>query len=409
MHSFRSVLQKDWQIALLALGSLPPVLLLEKRFAVCLWWMAALFVVLSTGGLFVKGRWRLFYGAAECLLTAAAFALSPYGGAWVLWLVPAMYIALAVYALPIGGWPAKKELPPNICIIFLIAYIIGQLFVLVPGNEIYRPAASALTGCFIAYAALWMLALNRQGLEESASKGRGVPEGMRRKNRLLTIGVLALTLVLAALPAIGRALARAWEMLLKAVAAILRWISSLLPETQSGSGMTGGSGMTSFAAEATEPGLIAQILEKLAIAAACIVFAVLCWMALKIVWKKLRRWLGRLWMWMGRYAAAASEDYVDEITDTRLLGETASAARRRTALRRHRRINEEKLTPAERIRYRYQRLLIRHAEWTNSSTARENLPKEAATIYERARYGGAEPQMGEAQAFAEQTKALEKR
>ena len=44
------------------------------------------------------------------------------------------------------------------------------------------------------------------------------------------------------------------------------------------------------------------------------------------------------------------------------------------------------MTPGERIRVRYARLMDRKPQWSESSTARENLPGDAAALYERARY-----------------------
>ena len=47
---------------------------------------------------------------------------------------------------------------------------------------------------------------------------------------------------------------------------------------------------------------------------------------------------------------------------------------------------EQRLTPTERIRYQYRRLSEKHKDWIAASTARENLPADAAAVYERARY-----------------------
>jgi len=44
------------------------------------------------------------------------------------------------------------------------------------------------------------------------------------------------------------------------------------------------------------------------------------------------------------------------------------------------------MSPRETIRYRYQRLLRKHPEWAQSTTARENIPTELARLYEQARY-----------------------
>ena len=69
-------------------------------------------------------------------------------------------------------------------------------------------------------------------------------------------------------------------------------------------------------------------------------------------------------------------------------------------------VNESKLTPAQRIRYRYQRLLKKHSQWPGSSTARENLPGEMAPYYEKARYSQKTVSAEEAETFAEGIKDL---
>ena len=109
---------------------------------------------------------------------------------------------------------------------------------------------------------------------------------------------------------------------------------------------------------------------------------------------------------MRRYAAAATEDYDDEITDTREDGERGrnmplQALRRRLALG-----DDRSLPPAERLRRRDARLRRKHADWQDSRTARETLPDDAARLYERARYSE-HPVTGEdADQFARDTRSV---
>ena len=159
---------------------------------------------------------------------------------------------------------------------------------------------------------------------------------------------------------------------------------------------------------ASEPSAFAVLMEKIFMVLALIGLAVAILAALRIVWKKLRVLARKLWMLLNRYALAASEDYVDEVSDTRETGETVSSGRRSLFDNWFRQVNEEKLTPVERVRYRYRRLLRRHQEWQPGSTARENLPADSAVIYERARYSGADITPQEAETFAQQAKSMEK-
>ena len=117
--------------------------------------------------------------------------------------------------------------------------------------------------------------------------------------------------------------------------------------------------------------------------------------------KKLLRFLASL----RRYASLVTEDYTEEITST--VDEDSAEAirkhRRRSLLRQQ---DVHKLPPAKQIRYYYLRLLHRHNEWPNASTARENLPQEMASIYEKARYSDASLTQEEVEVFKTGTRKV---
>ena len=103
------------------------------------------------------------------------------------------------------------------------------------------------------------------------------------------------------------------------------------------------------------------------------------------------------------YSAAVSEDYEDEVTSTR-----EDDAERESMLSRLRRFapeDERGLDATQRVRSRY-RGLKRRKQWETSSTARETLPEEAASLYERARYSGETLSEEEAERFRNVTKKL---
>jgi len=133
--------------------------------------------------------------------------------------------------------------------------------------------------------------------------------------------------------------------------------------------------------------------------------AALLLLFLRLVFGKIARLLRSLLARMRAYLSAVSEDYVDEVTDTRENGSQRASVlaslRERMAF-----VNERRLPPAERIRYRYRRLLKRHPDWHASRTARESLPGDPAQRYERARYSGQEIAPEEAERFAQETKDL---
>ena len=115
--------------------------------------------------------------------------------------------------------------------------------------------------------------------------------------------------------------------------------------------------------------------------------------------KLLRKLIRRFLSGMSDYAANVSEDYIDEITDTRIALPKKKRNRVSAA-------DERAMTPAQRIRYRYQRLLYKHPNWDQGSTARENLPTEAAAVYEQARYSSHPVTQEDAALFISKTKRV---
>jgi hypothetical protein len=96
---------------------------------------------------------------------------------------------------------------------------------------------------------------------------------------------------------------------------------------------------------------------------------------------------------------------VDEVTNTRDEGSEEKLQRRRRNPKLSAR-EERTLPPAERIRYRYRRILSKHPDWVPGTTARESLPEELARVYEKARYSGFEMTEEEAAAFTGGTSKL---
>ena len=226
----------------------------------------------------------------------------------------------------------------------------------------------------------------------------------------MTLVFAAVILFIAAIPALAEWLGKAWNLFREILLAIGRWLASLLPQQQSAGGSPGGGGdLFSDFGEAAEPSLFAQIMEKIAIVLAVAAIGVLAIWTGRFLWRRLRILMKKLWALIGRYTLAASEDYVDEISDTREDGGESRQSRRRALRRRLRQVNEADLSPAQRIRYRYQLLLWKRSEWTRSSTARENLPAAAASLYEKARYSTSAVTPEEAQRFASESREAENR
>ena len=270
----------------------------------------------------------------------------------------------------------------------------------------FLAAAPMLTAGFILFAGLAMLSINRVGMDQAAMGRQRITASMRRINVLLTVGLLALTLLISALPAIVRAVEQAWDLLLDLARRLLEWLSRLLPQSSPTGGILMESMDMSGLMEAPgEPSLLAEILEKVAFAVAGIAGAVLVVLAARFLYRRLKKLAKLLRELMRRYAAASSEDYEDEITDTREEGRREQLPLR--ALRRRLNLRDDKsLPPAQRIRRRYARMRMHHAEWQDSRTARETLSTDAACLYERARYSEHPVTDEEAAEFAQRTRSV---
>lgn len=406
-------LRKAQHPLLVAAGSIPlGVLLVMSAAPELLWRMLAFpaaFVLLSWGCILLPGRKRLAAGAAgAALLVALGFLLLPAPGKLSLLILPALYAGLLLAMLPVGGWPRGQELPVGWPAVGVLAHVAAQIFVNVArrnASPLYGPA-EPLLGAFLLLAALVVLALNRASLDSAAMSRRTVPTLIRRQNIILTLGLLALAVAIAAIPAIGSALERLWELLMRGVALAAAMLAALFPRSESAGGAPAAAGEASFDLGETQgPSELALLLEKIIGWAAVVILVIALFFAGRALLKKLLRLLKYLWGRMGQYAALAVEDYEDEITSTRdepdteregLWGRLRSAARTR----------EKGLTPAQQVRSRYRRLRRRHAEWGRASTARETLPEGAAALYERARYSDHPVTEADAARFQEETKRI---
>lgn len=345
------------------------------------------------------GKRRLIAGAASALiLLLLGCAILPVQTRAQLFVIPLGIGALLLAALPLASRRAGENSPA-----FYFAGLVAHIFTyaLMHTSLASRIAdaqsAHILTALFVAYMALFLLALNCISLDNATLARHPATRFMRAVNVLLTIAFLALSLLLAGVPALVRLVHSAWRTLRAAMAKLNEWLMSLLPHD---TGFTGAPqatmAMPEQAQEQTEPGLIAIVLEHIATALTVIALIIGCAILLRLIAKGLVRLARHLSGRLRLYVSSATEDYVDEITDTR---EDGAQRESRLSLRMKRRSRTEASTPGERIRAGYARLLRRRPQWTASSTARENLPDEAASLYERARYSDHEVTQADEERF----------
>ena len=386
----------------LALGTLPaPLLLFAYLCPQGLRWApvyALAFLILSTIGLLTPGKWRLIWAIPVTLgLGVLCFLLIPEGkwlpvmASWLL------YGFLLLWSLQLGSWERNDELPPLGSLALLGIQLFGQFLLFTDSlkpQPILEPIRWVLKGSFLGYLLLTVLGLNRGSMNGASGEKRPITQVMRRKNVWMTLGMFGLALAASYIPYIYEWIRKA---VIWAVAAILWLLSRLLPNQGGEDAAGGGGGFEGFpSAEETEPSLFMEILEMvLMVLAAIALLAIVGWLLYKL-FRLAQKLLRMLWGALERYGAAVSEDYIDEITDTR---ETGDASRSRSRFGASKPKAPKGGTPGERVRYRYKLLLWKHPEWNRGATAREKLPPDAADIYERARYSPHPVTEEEAEAF----------
>lgn len=401
---------------LMALGTLPAAVLLLNTFVgdglSALPAFPAAYAALAVLCLAVKGRLRLPAGLLGCAaLVVLGIALLPVVDHPGALLIPGLYAIMLLLSLPMGGWSRNREIHPFWCVMGVVAHIVGQIAVNVHNRTGNHPmlgeAAPMLLWSFIAFATLALLSMNRSTMNTASLGRQRVPQRMKRRNVFFTLAMLALVIFLAALPEVIRAVQTAWNFLVMAVTSLFALLTKLLTRPPDEGGGTGGDmALGGLAAEAAEPSLLAQILEKVAYALA---FAAAVALVVFAVWKlyvKLKALVKALAKRLALFAQSSSEDFVDEVTDTRGEGEQERVSLLGTLKKRLTRVDERRLSPGERVRYRYGRLMAKHAEWSPGQTAREGLPEDAASLYERVRYNEEKISAEEADAFSDKIRRL---
>lgn len=371
--------------------------------------LAGVYVVLTWLCTVIPGKIRVVTGVVLAIgQMALGVALLPMNESGAVWVVLAAFAVLLMGSLQTCGLPRGREIHPMAGALGLIAHLVAQMLVNADKGQkapVYAPIVPALTGCFLVFAALSLLSLNRISLNSAVNGQQSVPTAMRRKNKMMTVAIMVLTLLIAALPQVIRAIQKAWQWLMTAIIMLIHLLLSLLPGSEGTGGQGGGNPLEGLGGEMREQGLFARIMEIVMLVLAFIIIAVGVFFAARIIWRKLKIFARYLWKRLNAYMVASSEDYVDEVSDTRDGAQTERALSRLRKRMQRKKVDESTLSPKERIRYRYLMHWMKHPEWTPERTARENLSDGAAQIYERARYSSHEVTQRDADAFAQNLEA----
>lgn len=405
-------LQRSCGPLMITLAFLPVPLLIAAysvpEFMPYVWMWPLAYFLLDVLGTWIRGKKRILYMFTEI---AVIVGITAFMGISLENIRPSllglMYIVLLIIELPQSAENRGEQIHLlKYEIVGVLIHLIAQFllsFYRTVGNQALERIAPWLMGSFFLFIILGLLLLNGANLAK-ISKGRlSVSKVMKRKNMLMTLVVAVIAVLIALIPGLFSVV----QVLLKWVIAVVAWLGELLRKLQ-GSGKGGSSsgsqqgeigGAVYEESSGTPPWLETMItVLMVGLAIAIVVFCVYFLIRKLMVFV---RFLGKR---MQKYMNAVSEDYIDVITDTR--DEGKQNADREKKQKKLSAANVRKLSPAERIRYRYGLLMRKHPEWETGSTARENLTASAAGVYERVRYSSHPVGEAEAQVFDEETKKV---
>lgn len=384
-----------------------PILLMMCHFwsrAELLPWLVApaTYLILSCVCMLLPGKWRLAAAIPGLVAMVAVSSMMLAGETpGVRITLPALYAGLLLFTLPIAGWERGRELPQVIPAVAVCAHLLAQFLFFVNPTQI-KAISPLLWISFVVFLLLFMLSLNRQSISNAMPDEHDVPVSIRKRNRLLTWIMLGLVMVISLIPALGKAV----NQVMTWIKQFVLWIVDLFlklfaTEESSGSGGGGAEDML-MGLGGGEASALAKWLEKIFVAIAVVLIALIVLWVVRFLWRKLRQLAIYLYGQLRHYASSASEDYIDEIEDTRSEGEGRVSFAQQILRRRNARRNLKDLPPREQIRVRYSMLRGKHPEWEQSHTARETLNETSARLYEKARYSSHEVTAQDSETFAEQ-------
>ena len=361
----------------------------------------ALYLVLSCLCMLLKGKWRLPAAIPGLvLLWAVSLRLLEAEHPAVRLANPLLYTIMLLCTLPVAGWEQGREptiVVPASCV---IAHLLTQFLQFAKPSP--NPAVPwILQGSFVIFFLLMLLSLNRQSMAAAMPEAHTIPASIRSRNRLLTWLLTGMVLLLSLIPALGRLANRLLECVKAIIRAIVNFFLNIF-QMQDAGNSGGASEEDMLSGLVTEDAsALAKFLEKIMMVVSVILLAIAVVLALRFLWKKLRQFARFVYGQLRHYANTASEDYEDEVVDTRRQGDAHFDLAGRFRRRRNAQRDLKNLPPREQIRTRYGLLRGKHPEWTQSETARETLGYESARLYERARYSSHTITQQDSDSFAE--------
>lgn len=349
------------------------------------WVLPLAYFLLALLSFQIPGKYRMLYGIGASVVIAGigacAILAEPSFFPGLLLLIPAVaYIVVMMVNLPMAGWGMDKELPPFWLYCGFATHLgtyVVKFMLLAAWGVNWNAINPCLSITFFALAILVMLSLTRVNLNSSANGRQKPSEAMKQRNLVFTVVFFVLAMLISLIPSIYEVIDFVIDWLVTTIKDLIEnmKIDNIVNDLGSGSGKPPTPENNEGGAD-----LLTSILNALFLLCGAIILLLCLRAILPIIFRKIRDFFAKLRKGLTSYVSAATEDYIDEVTDLSPSDRDKPKGPRLSAA------EERSLPPAERIRYRYRRLKSRHPEWASGSTARENLPDKAAPLYEKARY-----------------------
>ncbi len=356
-------------------------------------------ILLTMAAGLLPGKWRRIGFIPALILQAGAHILLLRSGTWVelLFLLPCLWMMLLL--LPAMARPVGLEWPLSYLSTGVMLHLAGQIL---KNQEIFAPVGTLLSFFFSGYLLLAIFTVNRYCLLAGMGGDKAIPARLLSRNRWLLILTGAVAAIAANFKSLQAAATAAWAFVKYLLLQVILWLSTFLaplapPQDQGGAG---DGEMMLPPVEASEPSLLAVILEKVMIVLGTIIVAAIAVAGLYILGRGLLRLMRKLMARIREYSKAIGESYEDKtesLFDWGAVQRSAGERLRRLVTRPARPPAWEKLSPREAVRRVYALLAGRKPDMETSLTAREALlggklnvkPENAAQMaatYEAARY-----------------------
>lgn len=391
------------QFPLFAASSLAPLSLIVFAFIApqilaVAWSYPVCCVLLAAVSLWVPDKFRMLFGfCGSGLLLGLSILLVVYSGSFFALLPVPVFVLLLFYSLRFGRYSWYEEIPRIFGWVGIGLYILAQSLM----NLLELDGTGfGITAGFLIFVLLFLLSLNRTTLNGATVRHHRAANNVRQKNHGLVLSFFLLVAFVMSVPSLLQGIGKAIVWVISTLASLFReepesGVFVPIPETRPQQIMGNGASVTGFA-------IFMQHIQKgLVNLLAYVGGPVLCLLLIaKLPW--LIRKIAKFFAFYRLGKAGEQEDYIEQIS--KIPSRKSRIRKEKTA--RQSRTQRRNMTPSQKIRYRYQKLQSRHPNWAASSTARDNLPVDAAPLYEKIRYGAWEATDREAEQFITETKGL---